>query len=165
MGNGAHIAPEGVHITTTSINPATIHVSIASRGGEPRASIIDEAGTVVAQGTGAELDFEIPNAALWSAESPALYRCRVDLLGEAPEQPKPESAGGMLLGIVSEKPAQAVLDRAEVTFGIRMLEWSADGLFVNGRETLLRGGCIHCDNGVLGAASWPESEQRRIRLL
>ena len=164
-GNGAHIAPEGVRITTTSIDPATIHVSITSRGGEPRASIINEAGTVVAQGTGAELDFEIPNAALWSAESPALYRCRVDLLGEAPEQPKPESAGGMLLGIVSEKPAQAVLDRAEVTFGIRMLEWSTDGLFVNGRETLLRGGCIHCDNGVLGAASWPESERRRIRML
>ena len=52
-GGSAHIAPEGVRITTTSIDPATIHVSIAARGGEPRASIIDEAGTIVAQGTGA----------------------------------------------------------------------------------------------------------------
>ena len=169
-GGTSRIDPEGVRVTTTSLSPATAHVSVTCTGGTPHVSIIDDEGRVVAQGEGAEVDFPIPHAKLWSDTSPALYRCHVDLLAD---EPIPEmttasssvSAQGMLLGIVSELPRPAVLDQAEVSFGIRMLEWGSEGLFVNGRETLLRGGCIHCDNGVVGAASWPASERRRIRLL
>jgi beta-galactosidase/beta-glucuronidase len=51
------------------------------------------------------------------------------------------------------------------TFGIRLVEWSPKGLFINGRETLLRGGCVHHDNGILGAASFAKSEERRVRKL
>ncbi|MBQ1290525.1 MAG: DUF4982 domain-containing protein, partial [Lachnospiraceae bacterium] len=39
------------------------------------------------------------------------------------------------------------------------------GLFINGRETLLRGGCVHHDSGILGAATYAESEERRVRIL
>ncbi len=58
-----------------------------------------------------------------------------------------------------------VVDSAEVTFGIRRLQWSAKGFFVNGKETLLRGGCIHHDNGLLGAAAFSKAEERRVRIL
>lgn len=53
----------------------------------------------------------------------------------------------------------------EIKFGIRQITWNGGGLFVNGKETLLRGGCIHHDNGILGAATYTESEFRRVRIL
>ncbi len=53
-----------------------------------------------------------------------------------------------------------------IRFGIRKIEWSArTGLLINGKRTLLRGGCIHHDNGVLGACSYPEAEHRRVKIL
>ena len=177
-GGEQRVLPEGVRVTTTSLAPPTVHVSVASTGGTPRVSIVDATGAVVAQGIGAELDLEIPRAKLWSADSPMLYRCRVELLtkpaGPVPSEPaEPKESNpsdsvsrfGVITGIVSERQAPTVLDCAEATFGIRQIEWGPRGLFVNGRETLLRGGCIHCDNGIIGAASWSESERRRIGLL
>ena len=51
-------------------------------------------------------------------------------------------------------------------FGIRLLSWSAEtGLTVNGKRVLLRGGCIHHDNGVLGACGFSDAEERRVRIL
>ena len=159
-GGLSHIAPEGVRVMTTSLEPACVHVSVASTGGTPQVSIIDDEGVVVVQGEGAELDLSIPSVKLWSDTTPALYRCCVELV----DMTKGLSYGGS--GTEMRDDGQfSVLDTAEVTFGIRMIEWSSQGLFVNGCETLLRGGCIHCDNGVLGAATWPASERRRIRLL
>ena len=49
--------------------------------------------------------------------------------------------------------------------GIRKIEWSNKGLFINGKETLLRGGCVHHDSVTLGAATYAESEERRVRIL
>ena len=82
-------------------------------------------------------EIAIPNAKLWSDEAPNLYTCRVTV-GE---------------DVVEEK------------FGIREIKWSTAGLFINGKETLLRGGCVHHDHGILGAACYDESEWRRVRIL
>lgn len=55
---------------------------------------------------------------------------------------------------------------SSLRFGIRRLEWSAGtGLTVNGQRVLLRGGCIHHDNGVLGACAYPDADYRRVKLL
>lgn len=94
-----------------------------------------EGDTVVASGVPGEIT--VPNAKLWSDEAPNLYTCRVTV-GD---------------------------DVAQEKFGIRKIEWSPRGLFINGKETLLRGGCVHHDNGVLGAATYDESEWRRVRIL
>lgn len=90
---------------------------------------------VVASGVPGEI--AVPGAKLWSDEAPNLYTCRVTLHED----------------VVEEK------------FGIREIKWSNKGLFINGKETLLRGGCIHHDNGILGAATYDESEWRRVRIL
>lgn len=91
---------------------------------------------LIAQGASGE--YAIPGAKLWSAESPYLYCCVARVGNEA----------------------------IKTTFGIRKLEWSSEtGLLVNGREVLLRGGCIHHDNGVLGACSFADAEERRVRIL
>lgn len=63
------------------------------------------------------------------------------------------------------KTGGIVTDESWDEFGIRQLEWSTQGLLVNGKSTLLRGACIHSDNGILGACSYAESEERRIRIL
>ena len=40
-----------------------------------------------------------------------------------------------------------------------------DSLFGDGERIILRGACIHHDNGILGAACWPDAVERKVRLL
>ena len=89
-------------------------------------------------GEGRCFELTIPGAKLWSAETPHLYTAVI----KAGED-----------------------DVMEIPFGIRQITWSNKGLFINGRETLLRGGCVHHDSGILGAATYAESEERRVRIL
>lgn len=57
-------------------------------------------------------------------------------------------------------------DRLPVTYGIRTIEYSAErGLLLNGQPLLLNGGCVHHDNGILGAAAFDAAEYRRVRML
>ncbi|MGN0801130.1 MAG: glycoside hydrolase family 2 TIM barrel-domain containing protein, partial [Candidatus Faecivicinus sp.] len=121
--------------------PACVRVETKATRGEIAVEILD-GESVVAMGNGAACEIEIPNAKLWSDEAPYLYTCRVTLTDKG-----------------------RVADIAEEKFGIRSIEWSGRGLFINGRETLLRGGCVHHDNGILGAATYDESEWRRVRIL
>ena len=90
-----------------------------------------------ASGQGTDFTLEIPDARLWSENDPYLYTAKV--------------TNGT--------------DEEEIRFGIRQVSWSDKGLFVNGRETLLRGGCLHHDSGILGAATYDENEWRRVRKL
>lgn len=142
IGGKARILPEGVRVTTLSTNPATIRVDVSCTQGTPRIRVLNDEGRIVADGVGEHVLLSIPDARPWSADDPHLYRCVVDLDLDG-----------------------AIVDSATCLFGIRTLAWGEGGFFVNGEPTLLRGGCIHCDNGILGAASWAEAERRRIQLL
>lgn len=135
VGDAAHIAYQGVKITTLSINPAVIRVETKANAGVS-VEILD-GDTVIATGSGAVCEITVPNAKLWSDETPNLYTARVRCSSD----------------VVEEK------------FGIRKISWSNKGLFINGKETLLRGGCVHHDSGILGAATYDESEWRRVRIL
>ena len=122
---------ERLHISTASISPATIAVDTDADTVE-----VYDGDALVSSGSSGEL--VIPNAKLWSAETPHLYTL----------------------------VARTATDERRCAFGIRMLSWSAEGgLSVNGETVKLRGGCIHHDHGVLGAAEYRESEERRIRIL
>ncbi len=123
-----------------SIEPESVRISTVSC--EPAVIRVqsDKAVCVEAAGvTGEGTDFTltIPEARLWSEDDPYLYTAKV--------------TNGA--------------DSEEIKFGIRKLTWSPKGLLVNGKETLLRGGCVHHDNGILGTATYDESEWRRVRLL
>ncbi len=147
LGNRSHIKYQGVKITTLSCDPAKIRVqtetelSGSDSGAEVEVSISYK-GEVVTSATGNDIELTIPDAHLWSDETPELYECHVKLKGNG-----------------------AVVDEAEETFGIRTIEWSRKGLCINGKETLLRGGCVHHDNGILGAATFAKSEERRVRIM
>ena len=141
LGEPSHILPEGVKVTTCSIEPAVISVETEHTGGEVHIEILND-GKVLARADGNRAELELEGAKLWSEDSPNLYQCRAVLTEHG-----------------------NVVDTAEVSFGIRKLEWSPRGFFVNGKETLLRGGCVHHDNGLLGAAAYSKAEERRIRIL
>ena len=127
------IRPESVKVDTLSIGPAIVRVTSPVDG---MVSIYD-GEKFVASGEGKVVELTIPNAKLWSDETPHLYRAVV-------------TSGS---------------DVWEERFGIRKIEWSNKGLFINGKETLLRGGCVHHDHGILGAATYDKSEYRRVKIL
>lgn len=85
----------------------------------------------------------VPNPAPWDEDHPNLYTIRTTL-----------SAG------------DGTADECTDTFGIRKLQLDVKkGLRVNGKTVKLRGGCIHHDSGVLGAATFENAEERRVRKL
>ena len=62
-------------------------------------------------------------------------------------------------------PVQTV-DEAETLFGVRTITVdSIRGLQINGKTIKLKGGCVHHDNGLLGAVSIYECEERTVRKL
>ena len=134
-----YIEPYGVKIRTLSLSPAQMEVSVKTAGeGSVTVEVLD-GERVVASSAGTQRTFTIklPGAAAWSPEHPQLYACRVRF-GE---------------------------DEAVETFGVRTLDWGKDGLLLNGKRVILRGACVHHDNGLLGAACDPDALERRIRIL
>jgi hypothetical protein len=136
-----HIEFEGVKITTLSYHPSKVQVKTSTTGGTVRV-VIKDGDKIIARGEGDDIVFDIPSAKLWSDETPYLYTCSVTLVENG-----------------------ETVDEITENFGIRKVEWSNKGLFINGKETLLRGGCIHHDNGILGAATYAKSEERRVLIM
>lgn len=144
IGEKKHIPVNGVKIRTVSIQPAVIEVTVkTSLPGRVSVEICREDQSILTANANTEdnkavFRLEIPDAGLWSCESPNLYTCRASF-GE---------------------------DTVTESFGIRELKWNArSGMTINGRRVILRGACIHHDNGVLGACTFPEAEERKIRIL
>ena len=141
----AYIPPYGIKIDTLDYKSGQIAVRIDAahaKGCTAEISILHN-GQEVVKATGFDTEITIPDVQLWSAEHPNLYTALITLL----------------------KDGQPV-DRAEQRFGVRHIAWHASfGLKINGETVLLRGGCIHHDNGILGAAAHSEAEERKVRLL
>ena len=58
------------------------------------------------------------------------------------------------------------IDAYSQRFGIRKISYSSDkGFFLNGRRIYINGGCIHHDNGILGAAAYDRAEVRKIKMM
>lgn len=146
LGDKSHIRPDGLLVSTSGNDAA--HVKVSVTGGDTvRVSVLDgekvvaQAEAAVKEGT-ASADIPVSQPRLWDAEHPELYRCRAELLKNG-----------------------ELVDEADAWFGFRTLSWSTRGFFVNGKKTLLRGACVHHDNGILGACSFEDAEVRRVRLL
>ena len=85
----------------------------------------------------------VANPLLWDMDHPNLYTLTTEILVDS-----------------------QIIDTTITDFGIRTLSVDVDkGLILNGKPIKLKGGCIHHDHGVLGAAAYPAAEERKIRLL
>lgn len=162
IGDKRHIKTNGIRVVTKSIKPAVINVHTEVENGEGLQIKVDvyeyekgfdSTGKIVpltddeipiCSGMGEDCSIEIPNAKLWEEEHPYLYQICVRLTDD----------NGM------------VIDEQSIVTGIRSLEWSSEkGIQINGKMVKLRGGCIHHDNGILGACAPYAAELRKARIL
>jgi beta-galactosidase len=94
----------------------------------------------------AELLIDVPNAHLWSPDTPYLYEANLSVS----EQGNPNKT----------------IDQVTETFGIRSIAFSAEqGFLLNGQPIELNGGCLHHDNGILGASAFDRAEERKAELM
>ena len=95
------------------------------------------------QSTTTDQSVEISSPHLWSPATPYMYTAKIEVM-----------------------QGKKVCDVVEVPFGVRNIEFDAvNGFRVNGQSMLLKGGCIHYDNGPLGSAAIDRAEYRKIELL
>ena len=161
--NPVHVAPWGVYVIVPKADAATAQVAVrtevANEASAPKSvtvqtELFSPEGKSVAKletecqlpaaGEGKlEQQFTIKSPALWSPENPQLSRVVTRL-------------------VVDGK----TVDETSTTYGVRALAWSVEnGLTINGKTYKLNGGCIHHDNGVLGACAFDRAEVRKIELL
>ncbi len=154
-GGSTHIRPWGVFVTTSVADPlaSTIHILTELIGSATdavlRSTILDADGAKVAQidtpvsGATVEQSLIVKDAQLWSVDEPNLYTLLSEVLVDG-----------------------AAVDSEKTTFGIRNIAVDAqNGFRLNGLPMKLKGGCVHHDNGLLGAASYDRAEERKIELM
>ncbi|MBK8947154.1 MAG: DUF4982 domain-containing protein [Ignavibacteriae bacterium] len=158
-----HIENWGVVITTPKIDSekAIVHVKtlVKNETSMPQritlsTKILDEKSNT----TGTEdVEIEIPanvekeiaqdlivyNPMLWSPENPNLYQAQIKMMQD-----------------------NETIDISFNTFGIRSIKFSSEnGFQLNGKTIKINGGCVHHDNGCLGAAAFDRAEYRKVELL
>jgi beta-galactosidase len=158
-----HVAPWGVFVATPEATPSRAKVTVETRivnqsGAESRVNlhtaVYGAVGAALAQSEAVATlrpaeslvtsqNLAVSKPALWSPESPQLYRVVTRLVHEG-----------------------KTVDEVTTPFGVRTIAWSSDrGFLLNGAPVKMNGGCIHHDHGPLGVASFDRAEERRIELL
>jgi beta-galactosidase len=151
--NPVHVAHWGVFVTTHGkIAQVAVAVDNQSAAATPVSVTAEIAGkTVTAElpsiapggSRMAELSLEVPDAKLWSLESPTLYTAHVTV-----------RQGGK------------IVDSFDQPFGFRSIEFThSDGFHLNGKRVQIRGVCDHHDLGALGAAVNASAIERQLRIL
>ena len=87
--------------------------------------------------------FDLDNIRLWTPENPQMYIARTTV----------------------EADGADVTETYETPFGIRSSEFRADGYYLNGEKTFLKGVCLHHDAGALGAVWNEDAWIRRLQML
>lgn len=132
-----------VEVSTVVKNDGKVDKQVSLSFSSEGASSTSDAVTVPAGGeTAVKLSLAIDNARLWSVDEPNLYKGYLTI-----------TAGGKQI------------DQIEQTFGIRTIDVSTKGVFLNGKKVLVNGGCVHHDNGMLGAAAFDRAEVRKVQLM
>jgi beta-galactosidase len=158
-----HVAQWGTYITTPEVGASSARVNAKTRvlneGDQPArvglvTRVLDSAGAEVAKAESNHTvepkaahefsqDATLKSPALWSPDAPALYTAVSEVYRDG-----------------------RLTDRAETKFGVRSISFDAvAGFLLNGRPLKLKGGCLHHDNGPLGARAFDRAEERRVELL
>ncbi len=152
-----HLAPWGLGWKARSITPAKAIVEVeyaaetdgARKGLAVEAVIKDAEGHKVASGRqslradSGKMALAIKNPALWDLDSPYLYTLELSLLRDGKK-----------------------IDGAACNVGLRTLAFDPDkGFALNGRNTKVKGVCLHHDAGVLGAVVPAPVWKRRLEQL
>ena len=174
-GPRVHIVPDGIFVYTKEIADgyafleACVEIEntgLGNRMAEVILTLVNEANGETAAETKrviqvnsheketARMAFSVKDPLLWDADHPDLYRVIAQV----------KDIGVYRTHFV--KDDMVTTDEASTLFGIRTI--TADpvrGLLINGKSVKLKGGCLHHDNGLLGAATFTKTEERKIRKL
>ena len=158
-----HVARWGTYLTTSEVSEKQakirFDVTVENSGvNETRATvetvIYDPNNSICARATSdgtagikepskITQEFKVENPALWSPDSPALYRAKTTVMSDGKQ-----------------------VDSYDTVFGIRYFEFTADqGFFLNGKHTRIKGVCLHHDLGYLGTAVNKDALIRQISIL
>jgi len=158
-----HVSPWGIYITTpgsttssakvniqTSVTNSAANVAevrLVTRILNDKATEVGKAESLNSVAANNSLDFKqeavIIAPQLWSTESPNLYTA----ISEVYQNDR-------------------LIDKTETKFGVRTISFdAANGFLLNGKSVELKGGCVHHDNGPLGAKAYDRAEERRIEIL
>lgn len=156
-----HFAQWGISVTTPEVSQSEALVNISAEtvqagtfAGQAELVIkmTDAAGVEMAgkslpvgktENSLSDVEMKVARPVLWSPDNPYLYTLVCEL-----------RSGGK------------TLDRVVTRFGIRTISLSVgEGFLINGKQMKLRGGCLHHDNGPLGAKAYDRAEERRVQLL
>ena len=162
-GESLHLADNGLHITTlhcdTDLAVLEVKAKVQNAGAAAREAyahltVKDQNGNVVARRKSrfyvsandrveVRQRVDIENPQIWDVDTPNLYTCECVLV---------------------DKHNGEAGDRLDTTFGIRKLQLDAKyGIRLNGKPIKLKGGCVHHDNGCIGAVSVLDAEIRKVR--
>jgi beta-galactosidase len=163
VSDPVHIGHWGVYVSTPEVSPEAAilqvrttveneaetpqEVTVRSRIIGPDGSVrgASEADATIRARGGYEYAQDMPVAKpkMWSPDTPHLYQLETEVI-----------------------VGNEVVDTDTTAFGIRSLHFDAqNGFLLNGQPLKLKGGCVHHDNGVLGAASYDRAEERKVELL
>ncbi len=163
VADPVHIGHWGVYVTTPEVSPEKATVQVQTRvenetnkdqdvtfyahiSAPDGSSIGSMEKCQVVQATGEHTftqEIHLHQPQLWSPDTPNLYTLDVEILID-----------------------DCVVDAATTPFGIRSLAYDAErGFLLNGQPLKLKGGCVHHDDGILGAASYDRSEERKVEVL
>jgi beta-galactosidase len=132
-----------VENSTKNDDDIKIETSLSGKNGKIAGKA--EKSEMIAGGVKKEINESITlnNPDLWSPDFPNLYKIKVNVL---------------LKG--------KLLDSYTMNMGIRSIKYSPQtGFTINDQQTKLRGGCMHHDNGILGAAAFDRAEERRVAIM
>lgn len=154
--NPIHIKNWGVQIVSSKVSEQSAEISISTKIENLTANIslttelysIDN--KLVATNTKqisnenkVEQSIILKKPKLWVIENPNLYKAKMIL-----------------------KQNGKIIDEYTQHFGVRSIHFDAEtGFTLNGKNVKLKGGCIHHDNGPLGAMAIDRAEERKIELL
>jgi beta-galactosidase len=158
-----HIAPWGIFARTSHITNGTafviVETTVENHTADPANLWVDvrieKESDVTQAGTGrikvlahpgtksvGRVMIAVEHADLWDIDSTHLYKITAQLTNK-----------------------EAILDNDSTLFGIRTISVDTkNGFMLNGRTIKLKGGCVHHDNGILGAASFMDSEYRKMKI-
>ena len=147
MAAPVSVQPHGIRAVTTHLEGehAVLELQSVLTGHADRIlyELVASDGTILSatEGSGT-VQMSLAGITPWSPESPVLYTLRITV------------------------QANGIADTAEQKIGIRTIcVNSRQGLLLNGVPRTMKGGCIHHDHGILGAADHTAAEHRRIRSL
>ena len=136
---------EDVFVTTPALDRAKVELTVDGEApAGARVRILDAAGACVAEQSGhGSFELSVPGAMPWTLDKPALYTCEAELL---------DGSG-------------AVCDTQRVRFGFRTAEFRADGFYLNGQKTFLRGLNRHQCYPTIGYAAPAHLQREDARIL